>query len=470
MKSVFLMICILTILAAAGCRPLTPEPRNLIPDAMPENFAGLSETGTPMPAGEWWPSFGCQELNTLIERALGNNFSLREYWARLEQAKQAAFQEHSALFPEISISAGASNSRSRDDLATATSDLLSIGPSASYEIDLWGKINANVKASDLETAAARLDLETASMTVAAEIATFWVDLAAAKKELELINQQLSTNNTIVDLLELRFKNSLSSALDVLQQREIAARTAAQAPPIETRIHQLSNSIAILGGQPPGTIPPQPGLCEVRMPELPKIGLPAALLHLRPDIKAAGIRLMASDWETEAAKAERLPSFYLTGSFLFRDNALDMLFRNWSLTLASTIAATVFDKGKTDAEIDKKKAITAERLATYEKTVFNALMEVDNALAAEHWQSRYLSFLEAELDAAKAAMREAGKRYQNGVYSFIPFLSEQNNVQELERRILKEKASLFKYRITLYRALGGNWTKSLTQKTKPIGDS
>lgn len=446
---------------AVGCSHFEPEPRNLMPENLPQTYNTPTMKKRVSAPDRWWESFGNPELSSLINHAISNNFSIREAWARLKQSGAFARELGSVLYPELGIEAGASHQRERSgDKTEQTGDSFRLGPAASYELDLWGKIRARATAGGLESTAGRFDLETVAMTVAAEVATQWTDLIAAREEHAMLEKQLEANTLLLKFLKLRFENGLSSALDVLQQQEGVNSTKSQFPGLETRIQQKRNAIALLLGKAPGQVPDilEKKLCDI--PRLPETGLPADLVARRPDIRAAGMRLMAADWDTAAARADRLPNLTLNGSFLYNGTGLGSLLDNWILTLAGNLTAPIFDGGRREAALERAGYVAEERLAAYEHIVFTALTEVENALVAEKNQFRVISTLTSELDAAKLAQKEARKRYINGLDNFIPFISERINVQKLERQRIQQRAQLLIYRISLHRALGGSWTREL----------
>ncbi len=440
-------------LLASGCSLKAPDPRNL--DMLPDTVSSTLHRQTEYPpVSRWWEQFSSHELDQLITLALTHNFSIRQARARLEQAAALTAAQKAGILPLVTMEGR--YTRTRTDQDNDSLNAFSIGPAAAYEVDLWGRINAEITAAQLETQASGFDLETAAMTVAAEVSRTWVDLITTREQLSRVRKQLDLNTTVLNLLELRFENSMSSALDILQQREVVARTQAKIPPLENQIQQLNAALHLLLGQPPKAGPKITGDLPDILPPLPQKGLPANLLALRPDVRAAGSRLLAADWNETAARADRLPDLVLTGNFLLQDSVLDGLLENWILTLGSRLVGTVFDGGQQKALSQQAAAVVKERLATYEKMVHTAIVEVQTSLAAEKHQTDHIALLAAQLQAARQALNEARRRYINGLALFISFLTEQLNVQELEIRLLEQKALLVKNRIALYRALGGDW--------------
>lgn len=407
---------------------------------------------------KWWESFGSRELNELIENALGKNFTLREAWARLKQAKALQENQNSSIFPTITFDSSVARRESGE--STGSYNTFSAGPEASYEIDLWGNVNARILEYEHKAIAARFDLETAAISLSSAISNNWVELITVREEISLVKKQVEINSMLLELLELRFQNSMSTALDVLQQREVVARSRARIPPLEIREVTLLNAIALLCGRSSRKeiSIETPQLSEI--PPMPQMGIPVDLLSNRPDIKSAAFQLTASQWAIFQARADRLPSLNLTGSFLFQHTTLDNILENWILALASRLSGTLFDGGKKSSAIDLASGVMDERLVAYEKMVFTAIMEVENSIAAEKYRTRWIDLLKAELTAAKLALEEARNRYIKGMDPFIPVVTEELNVQNLEMDLLEQKAALFKDRIALCRAIGGRWTEAL----------
>ncbi len=460
---VTIAICGLFLLVQ-GCVGVKSPPESLVPESFPDAY--LQDPGAGAPLQErWWESFGSDPLNLMVETALGSNFTIREAFARLDQARAISKEKRSPLFPSLDLQAGVSQRRTRDNGHESTVDLFSLGPAASYEVDLWGGVRARARAGEMASRASRLDLETAAMTVAAEVATTWVELVSTLGELDLVRKQLQINTMLLELLELRFENALSTGLDLLQQQEVVARAKAQMPPLENRISTLSNRLFLLQGRAPvkEISLDKTGLAE--LPLLPDIGIPGDLLFKRPDVRAAWLRLVAGRWDRAGARADRLPSLNLTGSMIYQNPGLDSLFNSWVLSLATNLTGNLFDGGKRAAAVDRADAVVDERLAFYEKTVFTALVEVEDALSGEIHQREWLTSLNKQLETARLALKEATNRYQKGLSDFLPLLREQLNVQGLEREIIKQQAQLIIARISLHRSLGGTWTDSLGVEEK-----
>jgi outer membrane protein TolC len=252
------------------------------------------------------------------------------------------------------------------------------------------------------------------------------------------------------------------ALDVLQQRQVVEEIRSQIPLVQAEEALLTNELAVLLGRYPGA-----GIgitrAEIPVPDaLPPSGIPADLLALRPDVRAAGLRLSAADWRVSAARANRLPAVRLTGLGAYGADDFDRLFDNWILQLAGDLTAPLFDGGRRRAEVDLQRALADESLWAYRSTVYNAVKEVEDALSSEHYRREHIRILETRLTTADRALAQAVERYRRGLSDYLPVLTQILAYQGLERDIVLQRTRLLIDRIGLYRALGGRWTDDLRE--------
>ena len=450
------------LLLVASCAPFKPQERQSPEGELPRAFSLY--TAESEPEVRWWEEFNDIDLDVLVKEALSDNLTLKEIWSRLVQARALAVQAGAALYPDLTGTAGADYARQRTDTGSAkttSTEDYSLGVASSYELDLWGRIRAERESALLEVTAAREDLNTAAMTLAAEVANRWVNIISQRMQKRLLERQLRTNLTLLELIELRFRMSMVSALDVYQQKQVVENVKAEIPLVEAEEQLLLHELALLLGKPTGT---SLKISREEFPEpteIPATGLPVDLLSSRPDLRRAGMRLQAADWQVAAARANRLPAIRLTATAQYGKSDMDVLFDNWLLSLAGNLTAPIFDGGRRAAEVDRRQALADENLSAYRQAVLTAIKEVEDALVSEVKQREHIKALENVLVTARKALEEAGIRYRNGLTDYLPVLTQLLAVQNLERNLIRQQASLLNARISLYRSLGGTWTDSLT---------
>ena len=423
----------------------------------PEKFSLYSEE--PMDStNRWWESFQSLELSSLIDESLTNSPTIEQAWARLEQAEAVAKKAGAARWP--SLGAEAATRVTRNSLNYENVRIYSLGMNASYEIDLWGRVHSTASAAALDREASREQFSTAAMTLASQTALRWMGIISQQLQTVLIRRQLEANRESLELVELRFRKSQASALDVFQQRQTVAATESLLPQIELAQEIQRNELAALLGRADfQTLE----IAATNLPTIgnpPPVGIPAEVLANRPDVRQAGLKLRSADWQVRAAQADRLPTIRLTGSAEYENSAFHDLFNDWYANLLANVTGPVFEGGRRKAEVDRARAVVRERLAAYRETVLNAIKEVENALVSEKKQREYIVRLDEQLTAARQSHEEAVYRYRNGLIEYTTVLVQLNSLQRLERERVVAQQNLLRYRIDLYRALGGSWPEAL----------
>lgn len=424
---------------------------------IPETFTLYGEAS---PASDrWWEEFGSGELNSLIEEALDGSLTLKQSLARLEQSKALAVQAGADRLPDLTLNAGTSQTVKSVDNDTETTRSHSLTLVSSYELDLWGRVHARERSALFDVEESREDLYTAALTLASEVILKWLEVISDRLQMELLYEQLETNRTILELMELRYLKGMATALDIYQQRQAVAETEAAFPLFESRLQTLQHELAVLCGKPPRT---ELGLTSSVFPgitALPETGIPADLLAKRPDIRGTGFGLRAAEEQVIAARAGRLPSVNLSATAGFNSDSFSDLLENWLTTLATNLSYTVFDRGSKKMEVQKQEAVVKERLASYEQTVLTAIREVEDAMIREVKQVEYIKALKEQLRISEDGFREAGSRYRKGLSDYLPVLSALTSTQRLQRSIVQAEFERLSYRVALHRALGGSWMRT-----------
>jgi NodT family efflux transporter outer membrane factor (OMF) lipoprotein len=450
MKWILLPVVILL----SSCALLKPDRQNVLAGYTPE---GIAE---PSRQTQWWMAFESEQLNGLMGEAFAGNLTLEQAAARLEQAEASARKSGAAGKISLSGTASASSryqSNFNDTGNSRTDPDFSLGLQASYELDLWGRLKSTEKAAIANWEASRFDLQTAAMTLSANLAQIYFKWLAQNEVLDIYESQLNSNSNKLEAIELRYRTGQATSLAVLQQRQQTAAAKSRIPTARGLLESYENSLSVLTGKVPGT---DLGLVTEPLPALPSqpvSGLPANLLENRPDIQAARLRLESGDWNVAAARAARLPSISLTGNISTSSEDIENLFDDWVSNLAANLFAPLLDGGSRRAEVDRTLAVSHERIAAYRQTVLEAVEETVNALSGEKHQTEYVEAVTRQYTAAQNSETESLRRYRRGALPYIDVLSAVVSRESLEITLAQAKANLLSDRIQLYRALGGDWT-------------
>ena len=423
------------------------------PVDLPSRFSAEGQADMPE---QWWTAFGDGQLDELVAEALRGNFSLASVWDRLAQAQAVAVQRGAALWPSVDGSAGYWRGVTKSAGADRTYRTeYSLGLSAGYEVDLWGRVRSRQDAARLDSAASEQDLHAAALTLTGQVAQVWFQLIEQGGQLGLLDEQIKTNQKYLEVITYRFRRGQVSATDVLQQRQLVESTRGERVLVEANIAALRHQLAVLLGRVPGGEQIEVAEKLPSMPALPSTGVPADWLTRRPDVRAAELSVQAADRRVAEALADQLPRLGLTITAETTAEQVRDLFDNWMANLLANLVAPLFDAGHRRAEVDRTRAVLAERVNTYGQTVLTAIMEVEDALSGEGKQAEYLESLSDQLELARLSAEQTRENYTKGTVDFTRYLTALLSYQSLQRLHLAAQRDAVLYRIDLYRALAGS---------------
>lgn len=432
----------------------------------------FSASGVVEPPERWWTAFGDPALDRLVERALAGNLELAEVWQRLREARAVADREASDLYPDVDGFADGSVFRSSgeedgfgrgfdgDDGDGGTGgdfqdEELRLGLTATYEVDLWGRIRSRVEAERFRAGAGLEDYRTAALTLSAEVARTWFQWVEARDQVALLDEQVEANRQILELLENRFANGQIRGVDVLRQRQLVEATRELRIEAEARAALLEHLLAVLLGRSPqdfdAAASSDPALPP--LPPLPETGLPAELVRRRPDVRAAWLRVEAADRDLAAAIARRYPRLTLgAGADL---DALD-LFDAWTRSLTADLLAPLFRAGELEADAERAEAVRRQAVLRYGQATLTAFREVEDALVREAAQRERVDSLERQNTLSEQALERLRMQYLNGLGDYIDVLTALTGAQRVRRDLLVARRQLLEDRVLLYRALAGGF--------------
>lgn len=465
--SIALAAVLVGAFAAAGCSPHRPQPATL-PAAIPPAYGEPAAAGEPtVVAGRWWQAFGDPRLNTLIEETFAGNLDLAQGYARLAQAEALLDSAVAAQKPSLDLAgSGGRRRQSIGPFGPITEDVWSLSAPAAFEIDLWRRLASRSEAARQEAAANREELKALYLALSARIADLYYLAIEQRAQLLLADNNIAAFADTLDRVERRYREGLVPALDVYQSRQNLTAAQARRPQFENTLAATEHALATLAGRYPQRA--NAGEAE-ELPETAPVfpsGVPSGLLARRPDVEASLLRLRASDARIAAAIAERFPALRLTGTYGGASTELGDLFASGSIfwNLLINLAQPLYDGGRRVAEVDRTRAVFEENLARYHQSVLTAFREVEDALAAERTTTERIARLREREAASAEALRLALDRYLLGLSDYLPVLTAQALNFDAQSQLLAARRQQIADRITLARALGGEWMEAeLVQK-------
>ncbi len=431
---------------------------------MPARFREARVDGAAVwPAADWWQGFRSPALDRLIATARAHSFDIAAAAARVIEANAALRIAGAALLPTVSAAAKDSWSRtfvtSGPGKRYVESRSYSLAPSASYEIDLWGRLRASRQSALAAALQSRYDAATVALTVVASIATTWFQAVGYADRISIARRNLVASETILAAIEAGQAAGVNSALDVAQQQALVAGLRAGIPALQSQLEQTINGLGVLVGEVPEriSIPPE-RLATIALPEVAP-GLPSALLERRPDVASAEAQLIAANANLRAARAAFFPDVTLTGSAGWSTLALSTLFGPGSLfaTAAASAVQTVFDNGAIAAQVRQDRARFTELVAGYRKAVVQAFTDVENAAAAYRLATAQERLERVAVETARRAAGIARAQLLAGTVNIVTSLQAQQTLYADLDTLSQVRLARLTSLVALYKALGGGWS-------------
>jgi multidrug efflux system outer membrane protein len=462
LSSLFLVLALLQ-----GC--LVQEPKW---EAQVTQLPGAWQSGGDGNAGEvrtgWLKTFSDPELEIMVGEAIANNPALQSLAARLEASQEGTLLSSATRIP--SVSATGSGSRSSVKTRDGTegwepwdpNSSARLGLTASWELDVWGRIGNLHKASLADHAALAADYEAARLSLAANTARAWCNLIAANQQLELTVQTRDSFVRNYRITERKYKAGDPSAtsLSVNFGRNQIASAERQLLDRQLSRDESRRTLELILGRYPSASLAERGDLPSLAGNVPA-GLPSDLLLRRPDLRASAQSLLASAHRAKAAEKELIPSIQLSasGSQSAPSTALKQLIENpasIATNLAVSISQPVFGRAALRASARQALSRNDAALANFRGDALQALREVESALAKEKSLSEQEPFLEQELRQAILAENQATRDYSQGIIEILSVLEAQRRAFNARSQMISFQNERLQNRIALHLALGGDF--------------
>lgn len=452
MLSRFLLFFIFLL---SACSPHTKQTAAPLP--LPKTFVADQPVAAADLSGRWWEIFQDTELNRLMTLLFRENLDLVQGHARLRQAEMLARQSGATAYPSLNLDGQAAHSSQPGLRGDTQGESAQLSLTAGYELDLFGKLDARNRGSLLNYQTSLEDLHSLYMSLSAQLAELYFQAIEQRAQLALVDTTIVTYKDSLKRVEERYRQGLVPSVDLYQARQnLAAAQAARLNYVQG-ISTSENALSVLLGAYPGQVF---FTAQDRIPAAPPpvpVGLPAGLLQHRPDLRAAFLRIESADAQVAAAIADRFPSLNLTAGYgVSRSDLTGTLIRGDFWNLLIRLSAPLFDAGRRKNEVSRTQAIFAEKVADYQQKVLRSFQEVRDALMANQRLEEKIQRLIEQEQASAAANRLSLQRYLGGLTDYLPVLTNQILHFNLRSQLLLAQRQLLSQRISLARALGGQW--------------
>lgn len=491
MKCVFLgSLTLLSVaLSTTGCS-LAPEYR--VPDtANPAAFkeatvttdsaatAGttgswkIAEPSDQIPRGDWWVTFDDSALNDLEEQALSANQNLAAATARVKEARAVLQASRADLFPTIGTGFGPTREKvsptslfEPDGTDVPAQTVWRAQATASYEVNLFGRVSDAVAASRAESEESEALLRSVQLSLQADVATNYFKVRELDAQLQLLAQNVSLREQSLKLVQSKFGAGDIAELDVARAKAELATARSDTMTTQRLRATAEHGLAVLLGKAPvefsmPTSPLKP--VQIRIPP----GLPSALLERRPDIAAAERAIAAANARVGVAKAAYFPSLLITGSAGFEAATLADLFR-WSSRafvlgplVGTALTVPIFDGGRRAGNLANARAVFDEDAAKYRQQVLQAFQEVEDNLSDLRILEQQTQTEDEAVQASTRAATISRTQYKEGAINYLDVIDADRTVLQSQTTAVQLSGLQAAATVNLIRALGGGWGDAVT---------
>jgi NodT family efflux transporter outer membrane factor (OMF) lipoprotein len=414
--------------------------------------------------GVWWEIFNDPALDQLEARVEVSNQTLRAAEAQFAQARAIVRGSRSALYPQVTASPSISTTRLSANRAISSfhepfGDYQLPGD-VSYEADVWHRLHGIIEVNRTAAQASAADVETARLSLHAELALDYFTLRGVDRDRDLLNSAVDTYEKALELTENRFRGGIASQADVAQAETQLETTRAQAVDVDVRRAELEHAIAILIGEPASTfsIPSAPLMAGP--PDVP-IGVPSDLLERRADIASAERRIASANAQVGVSRAAYYPILTLSGAVGFESSSLGSWLATashfWSAGPAALVS--VFDAGRRRSANAQAVAALDQASALYRETILIAFREVEDQLAALRVLDREAAVQDRAVAASERSLTLANNRYRGGVTSYLEVTTAQSAALANQRAAVDILTRRMNATVLLVKGLGGTWTRA-----------
>ena len=411
----------------------------------------------------WWRLFHDETLLRLIDGLDLTAPQLAAAVQRLQQARAGATQARSGRFPTITTSIGGARSQLSQSTATAlpfrTANQWDAGITASYEVDLWGRVRNHVQSASATVLAREKSVEALRLSLRAEVADAYIALRGVEAELTTLEQALLMRKKTLELTEVQKIAGAGSDLEVEQARADLLSAEVEASALKQGRMELENMLAFMVGQHASDfrLPVTGSLPSV--PTLPRV-MPVELLRRRPDVAEASYRIEAALGQVQVAHTAWLPALNLHAGAGISADRLHRLDDKTAqtATVGFSISLPLFDGDRRRSDLDAAKAFHQEGVEHQRQIILAALADAETALGKVYWgrEQRVRSVASAEA-ASRSASLIRSKFAVGEIDTVQQLLAERLRLEAVRLKVRAQTTEL-RSMVTLIRALGGGWNR------------
>jgi len=419
---------------------------------------------------DWWSIYGDATLDELEKQIDISNQTLKASEAAWRQATALLSQARAGLFPTIGVSATGTRSGGPGGRATGATTGGTVTPlthpvnefellgTASWDLDIWGKIRRTIESDVAGAQASEADLAAARLSAQATLATDYIELRVADEQKQLLDKTVEGYKRSLEITENQYHVGVVAKADVITAQTQLGGAQSQQIAIGVTRATLEHAIAVLIGKAPADFSLPSATLGATVPVIPA-GVPSTLLERRPDIAGAERRMAAANAQIGVAIAAYFPDLTLTGTYGFASNMVSGLVHasNNFWSFGGTASDMLLDFGARPAQVRQARAAYDATVANYRQTVLIAFQQVEDQLATLRILEQQVEVQEQTVKSADLSVQLTLNQYRAGTVAYTAVVTAQAIALGDAQTLLTIRQNRLVASVALIQALGGGWT-------------
>lgn len=411
--------------------------------------------------GEWWSVYHDETLSGLLRQVSVSNQNVAQYEAQYRQARALVAGSRSDLFPSVTGTGASTRSGSAGSVTTGggrtVSDSHSLQASASWELDIWGKLRRTLEENKASAQASAAELANITLSAQSELAQDYFQLRIMDRQIALYQQSVTAYQRYLRVINNKYQAGSESRATLAQAQAQLESARASALDLSWQRAQTEHAIAILTGKTPAEFSLAEAPLTATLPAIPE-ALPSELLQRRPDIAYAERNVAAANAAVGVAIAGYYPDLTLSATGGFSSSTFHTLLslpnRVWSL--GPELSGTLLDFGATSSKVDQARAAYDAEVASYRQAVLEGFQEVEDYLVELHTLQEERLAQQRATEAAKESARVTYNQYQAGMIDYLDVATTENTSLSAQQSLLSLQSTQWAASVQLIAALGGGW--------------
>lgn len=403
---------------------------------------------------DWWLVFDHPGLTDAINQGLGAHPDLESAMARIRAAEANVDAARANGRPQASIYAGIRTGREQSvETGGIPADIDPFFGSAqlSWELDLLGRLEADVEAAAAQTAAAEADRAGVRLMLSLAIARTYISFALAQEEVELLREELNLWERIASRIQRQVDAGIREQ-DAMERSSASSQSAQHALMLrETQADQLRARLKTLQGGVPLRAENNLSLSTWSLPSPPALEEGARRVQ-RPDVVQAFYMWQSARGKNESESRNRWPTLSLILSASGKGEDVEDA-KMWSAWAGPVLSLPIWNPGLKASRMRARAEEQANKSA-FESVSLRAVEELERAWAVRSRSVPMFQHMESRKTSLQDILDSNERKFQAGLTDENSVLQSKINASQAARSVLQWRAAALLAHTDLIAALGG----------------